>query len=347
MLGQGMKPEITGFEKVVSATRKAVVVSHFSPDGDAVGSTMALSVYLASRGVRVTPVLPSIYPAFLSFIVPDTLPCLIYEREKERVEQAIADADTIFCMDISQLSRTEYLEEQIENSKAVRVLIDHHEPQDRSPFDEVVATTQISSTCELLFWMLMQMDDIRGDASALPEACRDALYSGMMTDTNNFSNSVFPSTFEMGAAMIAAGVDKIRLQEQVFWSNSENRLRLQGYMLKEKLVVSRVHGAAYMVLTQAEKDSFDYQPGDTEGFVNIPLSISGIGISALFTETTTGYIRVSLRSRRDIDVNLFARAFFNGGGHKNAAGGRLFIPADEVPAYYLKALESHFGKNEN
>jgi len=341
-----MTPDIKGFEKIVNATRKAVVVSHYSPDGDAVGSTMALTSFLISRGIEVTPILPSIYPAFLSFLVPQQTPCLIYERDKEKAEKAVAEADAIFCMDISQLSRTEYLEEQIKASKAVRMLIDHHEPQDRTPFDEVVATTEVSSTCELLFWMLMQMPGIASNAALLPAACRDALYTGMMTDTNNFSNSVFPSTFRMGSEMIAAGVNKTRLQENVFWSNSETRLRLQGYMLKEKLTVLPEYGAAFMLLTQAEKDSFDYQPGDTEGFVNIPLSIAGVGISALFTETTTGYVRVSLRSRIDIDVNLFARALFNGGGHKNAAGGRLFIPVEEVPSYYLNALERHFGKNE-
>lgn len=345
-----MKPEIQGFEKIVSAARNAVVVSHFSPDGDAVGSTMALSLYLSSRGIDVTPVLPSIYPGNLSYIVPETMPCLIFEQDKERALDAIRRADVIFCMDVSSLSRTEYLEEAIASSKAVRMLIDHHEAQERKPFDEVVATTQVSSTCELLFWMLMQMKDVAGDASKLSAECRDALYSGMMTDTNNFSNSVFPSTFEMGARMIAAGVDKIRLQERVFWSNSENRIKLQGYLLKDKLAFvpqsNRGFKAAYMVLTQAEKDSFNYQPGDSEGFVNIPLSVEGVGISALFTETTTGYIRVSLRSRVDIDVNTFARAFFNGGGHKNAAGGRLYITPDEVPAYFLNALEKHFGKDE-
>lgn len=339
-----MKPDIKGFEKIVGTARNAVVVSHFSPDGDAVGSTIALSLYLASRGVKVTPVLPSIYPANLAYIVPTSLHCFIYETEKEAVLEAVSKADAIFCVDISSLSRTEYLEEAIKNASAVRMLIDHHEAQERTPFDEVVATTQISSTCELLFWMLMQMKEISSDASKLGAECRDALYSGMMTDTNNFSNSVFPSTFEMGARMIEAGVDKIRLQENVFWSNSENRIRLQGYLLKEKLTFLRDFQAAYMVLTQAEKDSFDYKPGDSEGFVNIPLSVSGVGISALFTETTTGYIRVSLRSRVDIDVNTFARAFFNGGGHKNAAGGRLYITPEEVPAYFLNALEKHFGQ---
>lgn len=341
-----MKPDIKGFEKIVSAARNAVVVSHFSPDGDAVGSTLALSLYLSGRGVHVTPVLPSIYPANLAYIVPEEMPCVIVETERDKAFEAIAQADTIFCMDVSSLSRTEYLEEAISGAGAVRVLIDHHEAQDRTPFDEVIATTQVSSTCELLFWVLMQMEDVASDAARLGAKCRDALYSGMMTDTNNFSNSVFPSTFEMGALMIGAGVNKIRLQENVFWSNSENRIRLQGYLLKEKLAFVHKFGAAYMVLTQAEKDSFDYKPGDSEGFVNIPLSVEGVGISALFTETTTGYVRVSLRSRIDIDVNTFARAFFNGGGHKNAAGGRLYVSPDEVPAYFLNALENHFGKNE-
>ena len=165
-----------------------------------------------------------------------------------------------------------------------------------------------------------------------------------MTDTNNFSNSVFPSTFEMASLMIAAGVDKTALQENVFSSNTVSRMRLQGHMLKDKMTLVPEMGAAYMILTQAEKDAYDYRDGDSEGFVNMPLTIKGVRISAMFTETKKGHVRVSLRSRRDTDVNLFAREFFNGGGHKNAAGGRLYIPVDEVAAYFLKALHSHFDR---
>lgn len=337
-----MNPDISELTRVIASTGKAVAVSHYSPDGDAVGSTVALSLYLASRGIGVTAVLPSRYADNLAYIVPDNLHTVIYEDDPSAADEAVASADTIFCLDMSGLSRTEYLERQIGESAARKVLIDHHASQDDFPYDVRIVSVETSSTCELLFRCLIQADDIAGDASRLGKPCLDALYSGMITDTNNFNNSVFPTTFEMASLLIAAGVDKTALQENVFSSNTESRMRLQGHMLKDKMTVIPEFNAAFMVLTQAEKDEYNYRDGDSEGFVNLPLTIAGIGISALFTETVKGHIRVSLRSRRGIDVEVFARKYFNGGGHRNAAGGRLYIPVDEVPAYFLKALQSQF-----
>ena len=212
------------------------------------------------------------------------------------------------------------------------------------PFAEVIASRDVSSACELLFWTLMRMPDVAGDASRLPARCLDALYVGMMTDTNNFSNSVFPTTFEMASALIAAGVDKAVLQQRIFNVFSAQRMRLMGYLLKDKMTLLPEYGAAYMILTEAEKQAYDYRPGDSEGFVNLPLSIGEVRISALFTEAPEGYIRVSLRSKIGTDVNVLAREFFNGGGHVNAAGGRLYLPAEEVAAYFLDSLRKHFGR---
>ena len=341
-----MGPDIhvSNLERIVAAARKAVVVSHHSPDGDAVGSTVACGLYLAQRGVEVTLVLPGAMPDNLLFLSPAEHPLRIYEDNPEPVLTAIAEVDTIFCLDFSGLSRTEHLEEPLRASRAVKVLIDHHASQETEPFAEVFATREISSASELLFWILMRMSDVAGNPKRLPMPCLEALFTGMITDTNNFANSVFPSTFEMASALIAAGVDKERLHQQIFNVFSESRMRLMGYLLKDKMTLVPRYGAAFMVLSEKEKQAYDYRPGDSEGFVNLPLSIADVRISALFTETPEGYIRVSLRSKKGTDVNSLARDFFNGGGHVNAAGGRLHIPVEAVPAYFLDSLQKHFGR---
>ena len=340
----GLDIDVSKLERIVSAARKAVVVSHHSPDGDAVGSTVVCGLYLAQRGVEVTLVLPGAMPDNLHFLSPAEHPVLIYEDSPVPIDAAIAEADTIICLDFSGLSRTEQLEKPLRESRAVKVLVDHHASQETEPFAEVIATREVSSASELLFWILMQMSDVAGDAKRLPICCLEALYTGMMTDTNNFANSVFPSTFEMASALIAAGVDKARLYQQIFNVFSESRMRLMGYLLKDKMTLVPEYGAAFMVLSEAEKQSYDYRPGDSEGFVNLPLSIASVRISALFTETPEGYIRVSLRSKIGTDVNVLARDYFNGGGHVNAAGGRLHIPVNEVAAYFLDSLQKHFGR---
>ena len=341
-----MGPDIrvSKLERIVAAARKAVVVSHHSPDGDAVGSTVACGLYLAQRGVEVTLVLPGAMPDNLHFLSPAEHPILIYEDTPEPVEAAIAAADTVFCLDFSGLSRTEYLEKPLRESRAVKVLIDHHASQETEPFAEVIATREVSSASELLYWVLMQMPDVVGDPTRLPMPCLEALWTGMMTDTNNFANSVFPSTFEMASALVAAGVDKARLYQQIFNVFSADRMRLMGYLLKDKMTLVPEYGAAFMVLTEAEKQSYNFRKGDSEGFVNLPLSIADVRISALFTESPEGYIRVSLRSKIGTDVNSLAREFFNGGGHVNAAGGRLYMPVDQVAAYFLDSLQKHFGR---
>ena len=340
----GLDIDVSKLERIVSAARKAVVVSHHNPDGDAVGSVVACAAYLATRGVEATLVFPSHLPRNLIFLAAPGQPLLEFGQEPELILAAIAEADTLFCLDFNALSRTESLAEPLRESRAAKVLIDHHVSQETGPFDEVIVSQQVSSASELLFWCLMKMPDVAGDPMRLPLRCREALYTGMMTDSNNFSNSVFPTTFEMASMMVAAGVDRGRLYQEVFQVFSEQRMRLMGYLLKEKMQIVPEYGAAFMVLTEPEKQAFDYLPGDSEGFVNLPLNIAQVRISALFTETAEGPVRVSLRSKAGTDVNAFARAFFNGGGHVNASGGRLYIPPDEVPAYFLDALRKHFDR---
>lgn len=338
-------PETAPLDALISASSRIVTVSHFRPDGDAAGSLMASTLYLRSRGFSVTPVLPCPLADYLKFIAPEGCGLIDFETSPEETEAAIAAADLIICLDFSGLSRTEYLEDAIRSAKARKVLIDHHVAPVEADFDLVFSTTQVSSACELLYRIILNMPDIGRDVSRIPLAVAENLYIGMMTDTNNFANSVSPSTFLMAAELLERGVDKNALQFKVLNNHSEPRMRLMGHLLKEKMTLLPKYGAAFMILTAEEKEEYSFRPGDAEGFVNLPLTIAGVNLSAFFTECREeGYMRVSLRSRPGTDVNALARGWYNGGGHINAAGGRLALPSGEIAAYFLKSLEEYFGK---
>ena len=338
-------PDTSPLEALLSVSSRVVTISHFRPDGDAAGSLMACTLYLRSRGLEVIPVLPCPLADYLAFTAPQGCGLIDYETAPEAVETAISEADLIVCLDFNRLSRTEYLEDAIRAAKARKVLIDHHVAPDREDFDLVYSTVEVSSACELLYRIILNMPGIDRDVSNLPLDIASHLYMGMMTDTNNFANSVSPSTFRMAADLLERGVDKNALQFKVLNNHSEPRMRLMGHLLKDKMTVLPQYGAAFMILSADEKEQYRFRPGDAEGFVNLPLSIAGINISAFFTECPDeGYFRVSLRSRPGTDVNALAKGWYNGGGHINAAGGRLCISTDGIAAYFLKSLEEFFGK---
>ncbi|MBQ0025334.1 MAG: DHH family phosphoesterase [Bacteroidales bacterium] len=339
-----MRKSTSLLEKALQKAEKVVLVGHFNPDGDSVGSVVGAYHYLASRGILSTMVLPGDYPKSLSFL--DTgrkgEGIVSYQQKPEQALRAIGSADTIICLDFNRFSRTEQLAGALGESKAFKILIDHHIAPEEKEFDIVISTIRTSSACELLFWTLMDLPDIAGKVERLPMACANALYVGMMTDTNNFSNSCLPSTFNMASLLIRRGVNKDRLQEKVMHCYSVPRTKLMGYLLSEKMIYLSDMKAACITLSNSEKRKYHFKPGDSEGFVNQPLSIKSVRISALFTENNDGqYVRVSLRSKGNMDVNRLAQRFFNGGGHKNAAGGRLFIPIEDVPQYFAESLRKY------
>ncbi len=338
-----MTIDTKSLEKILQKARDIVLIGHFNPDGDAVGSVTAAWHFLRAAGKRPRIILPSPYPETLKFLDPDNPQgrIIIAEEHLEEARALVRDADLIVCLDHNRLARTEYLEADILASKAQKVLVDHHLAAETFRFDVAFSTVDVSSTCELLFWILLSLPEVDGDTARIPLPCAESLYVGMMTDTNNFFNSVYPDTFTMASLLIARGVDKDAMQEKVLNCYSESRTRLMGHMIQDKMTLLPQYGAAYMLLSNLEKDEYDYRPGDSEGFVNLPLAIGSVQVSALFTDNVDGkYVRVSLRSKGRIDVNRFARRFFAGGGHRNAAGGRLYMPLEEVPAYFEHALAS-------
>ena len=230
------------------------------------------------------------------------------------------------CLDFNAYHRTDNLEKALERSEAAKILIDHHLNPDRDCFDIVFSETEISSASELLYSILLKTEAISGEVSRLPAKAAEALMTGMTTDTNNFANSTYPSTLIMASELLAAGVDRDHIISELYNQYRENRIRIMGYAMKDLLKITP-YGVAYIVLDKKTLKDYDIEEGETEGFVNMPLSIASVRMSLLLKEDE-GKVRVSIRSRKGTSANRCARLHFNGGGHENAAGGKLYIPQD-------------------
>ena len=326
-------------EMLARPGQRIVVVSHTNPDGDAVGSSLAWAEVLRTMGHAVTCVVPNKYPYFLDWM-PGIDEVVIFKTDTEgRARRAIAEADMIFCLDFNAVSRLEILSDTIEaNTTARRVLIDHHLSPDEG-FDLMFSHPDSSSTCFLVYSIVEAMCG----AGAITRRMAESLYVGMMTDTGNFSfSSLTSDLFRAVAVLIDKGVNVPYVNSSVYNNFSEGRMRLLGYMLNDKMVTDYEFGVAYVSLTEEEMRRFDFIQGDSEGFVNYPLSIRGIRMSAMFIQTKHS-IRVSLRSRGEVDVNVFARRYFDGGGHRNAAGGKSYVPMNETLENFRKYLREYFG----
>jgi len=323
---------------------RIVVIGHLNPDGDSVGSSTAMTRYLTCRGKECRTILPSSHPPFLSFLDPGHE--IIFHTVKdgssgmkaspEAALSYIGNADLIFCIDLNSPKRTEWLEPAIRASKGRKILIDHHPSPENDFFDLVFSDPSMSSACELLFWILMEMPDIRGDASRMSYGTAESLATGMITDTNNFCNSVIPSTFRMASLLLDRGISLESIYSTVFGSYSEDRMKLMGKMLSEMTVDRETHSAC-MVLTREIQNRYGFVSGDSEGFVNLGLRIAEVETSALFTEEKDR-IRVSLRSKGTLSVNRLSTQYFNGGGHERASGGKLEIPVDMVKDYFFTSI---------
>ena len=337
---------------LIDKAEKICIVSHMKPDGDAVGSCLGMYHFLAACGKtdrRI--VLPHGIPAYLDFLMDrgTARKLLIHEFKPTQAEQAIRESDLIICLDFNAFHRTDALEKYLSESQAEKVLIDHHLNPDRESFTLSFSETEISSASELTYRILMATPVIGGDAGKLPQESALALMTGMTTDTNNFSNSVFPSTLRMASELIEAGVDRSLILSNLYNQYSEARMRLMGHVLKDLMTITP-DGVAYVVLDRKILQEYHIEEGDTEGFVNLPLSIARVKMSLMLKEDGDR-IRVSIRSKKGISANRCAQLHFNGGGHENAAGGRLHITTDvagiEDAAAYIEKHTHIFMTQEN
>jgi phosphoesterase RecJ-like protein len=337
---------IRAFREAIQQSTRIAVVGHTHPDGDALGSCTALSLWLAGRGKAVSCIFPDTPADNLLFILSPKVNYLYGDAHAAAAREALETCELLIQLDCNQFSRTEGLAPFLEASSAQKILIDHHLNPDRESFDIVFSTPEISSASELLYWVLKAAEGDTLGPLGLGMTIGTALMAGMTTDTNNFANSVFPSTFRMASELIAAGVNRDALLQQLYCSYRENRVRLMGYMQYEGLKVLP-EGAAYMILTQEIMSRFDLREGESEGLVNVPLSIGAVKLSVLLKEDD-GHFRVSVRSKKGTSAQQLAVRFFHGGGHENASGGKLFIGPDianaqAAEAYVLNALKTFLG----
>ncbi len=313
-----------------------VVLSHTNPDGDAIGSSLAWAEALRSKGHNVTCIVPNRFPYYLEWMTGVEELIIFKDDKEQRAQVAVTEAELIFCLDFHSLQRLDApLSELIaRNTTAKRILIDHHlnPPQE---FDIMFSHPEASSTSYLIYKLL---EALWGEQSITPTQA-EVMYVGMMTDTGNFSFShLTPDLYLSLAVLCATGINIPQIYNNVYNSFTEGRARLFGYTINRKMKTLRKGTVAHMSLTEEEMRRLWFQQGDSEGFVNYPLTIKKMRMSAIFIEHKD-FIRVSLRSRGNVDVNLFANRYFQGGGHKNAAGGKSFVSMAETIAHFERSVE--------
>jgi bifunctional oligoribonuclease and PAP phosphatase NrnA len=315
---------VTFLKGLISKPQNILITTHYNPDGDAIGASLALYHFLVKAGHKVDVIVPNEIPSFLEWM-PGSGEMVIYNQDPGHAGQIIIQAETIFCMDFNALSRVKYYSKELAAASGYKILIDHH-LQPSTEFDMAISEIHVSSTSELLYQLIT--DAGFGNLIDLPIA--ECIFAGIMTDTGSFSYSCEkPETFQITSELIRIGVEVEKLHKLVYDTYSESRMRLLGHCLSQRMKVIPELSTAYIWLSKNDLDEFNYQPGDTEGVVNYALSIENIVLAALFTERDDR-IRISLRSKGNFSVNEFARTYYSGGGHRNAAGGDSFICLSET-----------------
>ncbi|MDR2119248.1 MAG: DHH family phosphoesterase [Tannerella sp.] len=325
--------ELQRFQSYLNRGERFVIVTHVSPDGDALGSSLAMYHYLTNQGNRTYVIVPNDFPVFLNWM-PGAKDVVVCDRYPDYAEQLIREADVICCLDFNEPKRIGKMAAHVAGAEADKIMIDHH-PHPADFCDLTISCPGMSSTSEMIFRLLCGIkafDDINRDIA-------ECIYAGMMTDTGGFTyHSNDADLYLIIMELVRKGIDKDAIYRRVYQVYSESRLRLMGYVLFEKMKIYPAHRAALITLTLKELNRFKYVTGDAEGFVNLPLSIEGIRFSTFIREDTD-FVKISLRSTGDFPCNRFASVYFNGGGHLNASGGEFFGSINDAVAVFERGLE--------
>lgn len=318
----------------MSEPKRIVVTTHQGPDGDAMGASLALYHFLKKQGHDVHVVTPNDYPDFLQWL-PSNSAVINYMRQKAPAEALIEEAEFIFHVDYNHLRRSADMARALYRSKAVRVLIDHHlDPE--LPAKYVFSEIESSSTCELLYLIMQQWG-----AGLIDRTIATCIYTGIMTDTGCFCyRNAGVQTFTVVAELMKYGIDRTGIYDSVYDNYSENRMRLMGYCLNVKMEVFPEYSAALISLNLDEQQQYAFVVGDSEGFVNLPLSVKGVRFAAFFLEKEDK-IKISFRSKGNFSVNDFSKKHFGGGGHLNAAGGDAKSSLAETVQKFRELLPSY------
>jgi bifunctional oligoribonuclease and PAP phosphatase NrnA len=327
-----------------STSGNIVLISHINPDGDAIGSQLALYHFLHSRGKNVSMIVPNYIQEFLKWMTGSDL-IEIYIRHRSKCRKIIEQADLIVLLDFNHSNRLGESEADVRSSGAKKIIIDHHlDPEDFA--DLVISDTTKCSTAELVYELVWIMN---GSKNFMNKPFAEALYVGIITDTGNFEHGSYSSrTFRIVADLLESGLEKEKILDRVYNNFSADRLRLQGFALNSRMVVMPEYKTAYIYLSRQDLKEYNHVKGDTEGFVNMPLSIKGVHFSAMFIEKD-GFIKLSFRSKGHFPSNEFASLYFSGGGHLNASGGEYPDTLENTINYFLNVLRENiwrFGDGE-
>ncbi|WP_299395341.1 bifunctional oligoribonuclease/PAP phosphatase NrnA [uncultured Gelidibacter sp.] len=325
--------DIKAIKSLLLAPKHIVIVPHKNPDGDAMGSTLGLYHFLTKNNHKATVIAPNDYPDFLKWL-PGHEHVIIHESDKINAEALIEQADIIFTLDFNAFHRSGQMEQHLENSKALKIMIDHHQQPDGYA-TYMYSDVTMSSTCEMVYHFINKLD-AGEDIDTNIATC---LYAGILTDTGSFRFPSSTSTTHIVAAdLIDKGADHSEIYNAIYDTNSFERLQLLGVALKNLKILPE-YRTAYITLTQEELNAANFRKGDTEGFVNYGLSIKDIVFAAIFIEhKQEGIIKISLRSKGDFSVNEFSRENFGGGGHTNAAGGKSDLGLNETVEKFISIL---------
>ena len=332
---EAIKTEVEKINEALSGKKKIAVITHYNPDGDAIGSQTALLLYLRKRGFDVSALVPNDFPGFLKWMKgADEI--IVHFNHAKTARKVIEEVEVIICVDFNTPLRMKELGGIIKKSNALRILIDHH-PNPDDCFHYGISHIEASSTAELIYNFIV----LSGDEHLIDKDIAESIFAGIISDTGCFSyNSSCPELFITTANLFKYGIQKDKIYNLLYDNFSYYRLKLMGYCLNEKMIVLPHFHAAYIWLTQEEMEKYNFSPGDSEGFVNLPFSIKGVHITALFTEKPD-HIRISFRSRGGFPVNKISEQYFEGGGHVSAAGGESKLSMKETLEKFEKILELH------
>ncbi len=330
------KQDIGSIKQLLSSPKNIVIVPHKNPDGDAIGSTLGLYHYLLKGNHNTTVLTPNDYPNFLKWI-PGENTILKHDSQTKECEALIHEADILFTLDFNAFHRTGNMESVLAQSDAIKIMIDHHQaPDDYATY--MFSDVSMSSTCEMIYHFI----EMLGDTNLIDVNIATCLYTGIMTDTGSFRFlSTTSTTHRIIADLIEKGANNTEIHNNVYDTNSYNRIQLLGCALNNLKVIPNSR-AAYITLSQDELNSYNYTKGDTEGVVNYGLSLEGVVLAAIFIEDKQeGIIKISLRSKGNFSVNEMSRAHFSGGGHTNAAGGRSTLSLQETVDKFISILPQY------
>lgn len=317
--------ELSAFIAYLSTPRKIVITTHANPDADALGSSLGLFHFLSRRGHAVKVITPTDYPEFLQWMKGNEKVMIFSKEELQATKSLLDEADLICCLDFSGLNRLRNLGDLVKQAKGKKLLVDHHlNPEDFADFE--VWDNKAAATAELIYELILMLDG----KEEIDLDIAECLYAGIMTDTGSFKhNSTSPKVHRIVAELMDIGVDVNRISRLIYDTNSLNRVRFTGYALMEKLTVDLENKVAHFVVNAEEHERFHLKSGDTEGLVNYALSIKGIVVAAIIMEKD-GEVKLSFRSVDNYAVNDIAAKYFNGGGHRNAAGGISHLSLEET-----------------